>query len=80
MDYVPVYEDETWGAAAAVPGLATVDIDPARQQLIGLKTTQGEMGSQWVGPGARSVGVAIDETRVRSYQPENLACSSSSST
>ena len=41
-----------------------IDIDPARQQLIGLKTTevsQGPVGGAW-----RTVGrVAIDETRVR---------------
>lgn len=62
MDYVPVYEDEV--AAPAVDGLATVEIDPARQQLIGLKTTEvvwGDVGGAW-----RTVGrVAIDETRVR---------------
>jgi Cu(I)/Ag(I) efflux system membrane fusion protein len=62
MDYVPVYQDEVAGAAVA--GLATVDIDPARQQLIGLKTSEvvwGDVGGAW-----RTVGrVAIDETRVR---------------
>ncbi|MGC4115994.1 MAG: efflux RND transporter periplasmic adaptor subunit [Myxococcales bacterium] len=65
MDYVPVYEDEASGAAASnVPGQATVDIDPARQQLIGLTTAQvtaGPVGGAW-----RTTGrVAIDETRVR---------------
>ncbi|MEI9941912.1 MAG: efflux RND transporter periplasmic adaptor subunit [Pseudomonadota bacterium] len=63
MDYVPVYEDELPGSPA-ISGLATVDIDPARQQLIGLRTTevsQGAVGGAW-----RTVGrVAIDETRVR---------------
>ena len=63
MDYVAVYEDEVAGAPA-VAGLATVDIDPARQQLIGLKTSEvvwGDVGGAW-----RTVGrVAIDETRVR---------------
>lgn len=48
----------------AVDGLAPVDIDPARQQLIGLETvavTRGEIGGSW-----RTVGrVAMDETRVR---------------
>jgi membrane fusion protein, copper/silver efflux system len=56
------------GAAApsgpSVGGLAPVEIDPARQQLIGLKTaevTHGPIGGAW-----RTVGrVAIDETRVR---------------
>jgi Cu(I)/Ag(I) efflux system membrane fusion protein len=51
-------------AGAPVPGLATVDIDPSRQQLIGLRTvevTRGSVGGSW-----RTVGrVAIDETRVR---------------
>jgi Cu(I)/Ag(I) efflux system membrane fusion protein len=48
----------------SVGGLAPVEIDPARQQLIGLKTadvTHGPIGGAW-----RTVGrVAIDETRVR---------------
>ena len=51
-------------AAPSVGGLAPVEIDPARQQLIGLKTaevTRGPIGGAW-----RTVGrVAIDETRVR---------------
>lgn len=63
MDYLPVYEDEA-STSSAVSGLATIDIDPARQQLIGLKTvevTEGPVGGAW-----RTVGrVAIDETRVR---------------
>ena len=55
----------TNGAASpSVGGLAPVEIDPARQQLIGLKTaevTHGPIGGAW-----RTVGrVAIDETRVR---------------
>jgi Cu(I)/Ag(I) efflux system membrane fusion protein len=62
MDYLPVYEDEAVGAAAA-EGLATVSIDPQRQQLIGLRTaevTRGPVGTSW-----RTVGrVAVDETRV----------------
>ncbi|HET9960118.1 MAG TPA: efflux RND transporter periplasmic adaptor subunit [Polyangiaceae bacterium] len=48
----------------SVPGLASVEIDPERQQLIGLRTaevTRGPVGGAW-----RTVGrVAIDETRVR---------------
>lgn len=63
MDYLPVYQDEV-GSGAAVSGMAAVEIDPARQQLIGLKTavvTEGPVGGSW-----RTVGrVAIDETRVR---------------
>ncbi len=63
MDYLPVYEDEARSGAAPVEGLATVQIDPQRQQLIGLKTaavTRGSVGAAW-----RTVGkVAVDETRV----------------
>jgi Cu(I)/Ag(I) efflux system membrane fusion protein len=62
MDYLPVYEDEAKGSSG-VEGLATVQIDPARQQLIGLRTapvTGGPVGGSW-----RTVGrVAVDETRV----------------
>ncbi len=65
MDFVPVYRDEVGGEgrAGAVEGLATVRIDPQRQQLIGLRTaevTRGPVGATW-----RTVGkVAVDETRV----------------
>ena len=63
MDYLPVYESDL-GGSSAVSGLANVEIDAARQQLIGLKTaevTEGPVGGAW-----RTVGrVAIDETRVR---------------
>ena len=63
MDYVPVYEDEV-PHSPAIAGLVAVDIDPARQQLIGLKTTEVSQGS--VGGAWRTVGrVAVDETRVR---------------
>jgi len=62
MDYLPVYEDEVSGASP-VEGLATVAIDPQRQQLIGLRTTEvsrGPVGASW-----RTVGkVAVDETNV----------------
>jgi Cu(I)/Ag(I) efflux system membrane fusion protein len=62
MDYVPVYSDEG-GGSPSVRGLATVGIDPQRQQLIGLRTapvTEGPVGGSW-----RTVGrVAVDETRV----------------
>jgi membrane fusion protein, copper/silver efflux system len=48
---------------APVEGLATINIDPARQQLIGLRTaaaTRGQVGGSW-----RTVGrVAVDETRI----------------
>lgn len=63
MDYLPVYADDV-AAPSSVAKLATVDIDPARQQLIGLKTvdvSEGPIGGAW-----RTVGrVAMDETRVR---------------
>jgi Cu(I)/Ag(I) efflux system membrane fusion protein len=51
MDYVPVYADELADSGPApVPGMATVAIDPARQQLIGLRTTEvtaGPVGGGW---------------------------------
>ncbi|HET8732500.1 MAG TPA: efflux RND transporter periplasmic adaptor subunit, partial [Anaeromyxobacteraceae bacterium] len=63
MDYVPVYSDEV-GGEKPVEGLATVNIDPSRQQLIGLRTadvTRGKIAGAW-----RTVGrVAVDETRVK---------------
>jgi Cu(I)/Ag(I) efflux system membrane fusion protein len=64
MDYLPVYQDELNGEAAPAPeGLSAVNIDPARQQLIGLRTTaaeRGEVGGSW-----RTTGrVTVDETRV----------------
>jgi Cu(I)/Ag(I) efflux system membrane fusion protein len=63
MDYLPVYEDEALGGGA-VEGLATVNIDPARQQLIGLTTAEvrpGPVGGSW-----RTVGrVQVDPTGVR---------------
>jgi len=63
MDYLPVY-DEGAPPSSSVAGLATIEIDPERQQLIGLHTTEvteGAVGGAW-----RTVGrVAIDETRVR---------------
>ena len=64
MDYLPVYADETADGGPAAEGMSVVQIDPARQQLIGLRTarvTSGPVGGTW-----RTVGrVAIDETRVR---------------
>jgi len=66
MDFIPVYEDELAGGGAAAPpvdGLTTVNIDPARQQLIGLRTAPAEVGP--VGGAWRTNGkVAVDETRV----------------
>lgn len=47
-----------------VDGLGLVELDPARQQLIGLKTAQADVGV--VGGALRtSARVAVDETRVR---------------
>ncbi len=64
MDYLPVYEDEIAGGGAPVEGLATVSIDPMRQQLIGLhsvETKRGPVGGSW-----RTVGrVQVDPTGVR---------------
>jgi Cu(I)/Ag(I) efflux system membrane fusion protein len=61
----PVYADEVGAnGASSVVGLATVDIDPARQQLIGLETASVTRGS--VSGTFRTIGrVAVDETRVR---------------
>ena len=65
MDYLPVYQDDLQdGGGEPVPGLATVNIDPARQQLIGLRTapvTIGNIAGSW-----QTVGrVQVDPTRVR---------------
>lgn len=64
MDYLPVYRDEEQGGGASVDGLATVTIDPARQQLIGLQiapVTRGSVSGSW-----RTVGrVEVDPTQVR---------------
>ena len=67
MDFIPVYSDEVGaggGAGAPAPeGLATVNIDPARQQLIGLRTAPVEKGP--VGSALRTNGrITPDETRV----------------
>jgi Cu(I)/Ag(I) efflux system membrane fusion protein len=64
MDYVPVYEDELQNGASSVEGFATVDIDPSRQQLIGLKTvtvTRGPVSGAW----RTFARIAVDERRVR---------------
>jgi Cu(I)/Ag(I) efflux system membrane fusion protein len=62
MDYLPVYEDEGRGGQA-IEGLATITIDPARQQLIGLRTApviEGAFSGSW-----RTVGrIEVDPTRV----------------
>ncbi len=56
--------------ASSVPGMATVNIDPARQQLIGLSTAEVVPGT--VGGRIRTVGhVGVDETRVRRINVKN---------
>ena len=63
MDYVPVYADDLSDNSPPVAGLATVDIDPSRQQLIGLSTAEAKLAK--VGGAWRTVGrVVVDETRV----------------
>jgi Cu(I)/Ag(I) efflux system membrane fusion protein len=62
MDFVPVFDEAD--ARTEVDGLGLVELDPARQQLIGLKTAQADVGV--VGGALRtSARVAVDETRVR---------------
>ncbi len=62
MDYLPVYQDELDGKGA-LEGLATVKIDPERQQLIGLRIVAASTGS--IGGAWRTSGrVAVDETRI----------------
>ncbi|HWA78541.1 MAG TPA: efflux RND transporter periplasmic adaptor subunit [Polyangiaceae bacterium] len=72
MKLVKIAKDdrkESWPSAdtpsaAPVASLASIEIDPERQQLIGLKTA--EVKTALLGGSIRSVGrVAIDETRVR---------------
>lgn len=57
-------EDGAAGSAGQVQGMATVTIDPARQQLIGLRTapvSEGALGASW-----RTVArIQVDPTRVR---------------
>ena len=51
-------------ARSEVDGLASIEIDPARQQLIGLKTALVDTGP--IGGAFRTVGrVSVDETQVR---------------
>ena len=50
MDYVAVHEDEVGGGESTVSGRATVSIDPAQQQLIGLRTvgaTRSKISGGW---------------------------------
>ncbi len=63
MQLVPANQPSAELVGASTSGLATVGIDPQRQQLIGLRTApveEGQVGGSW-----RTVGrVAVDETRV----------------
>src|SRR5499427_1419024 len=64
MDYLPVYEGELNAGAVPLEGLATVSIDPARQQLIGLRTA--EVKRENIAGSWRTVGrVQVDPTGVR---------------
>lgn len=57
-------EPQTMTPRTEVDGLGLVELDPARQQLIGLKTAQADVGV--VGGALRtSARVSVDETRVR---------------
>lgn len=70
MDYVPVYEDDASASVAKDLGLATVNIDPQRQQLIGLRTA--EATQQRISGQIRTTGrVAMDETRVHHVNVKN---------
>ncbi len=62
MDLVPI--EQVQGGASDVAGLATVTIDPARQQLIGLRTAKVSEGPTG-GELRATVRLAADETRVR---------------
>ncbi|MGZ6515648.1 MAG: efflux RND transporter periplasmic adaptor subunit [Actinomycetota bacterium] len=67
MDYIPVYPEQTMGAPTP-PGTSTVQIDPAQQRLIGLKTAKVARIS--FDATIRTTGrVAFDETRVVKVQP-----------
>ncbi|NUO19460.1 efflux RND transporter periplasmic adaptor subunit [bacterium] len=62
MDYLPVYEEDSSGDSD-VNGRAAVEIDPKRQQLIGLRIAKAEKAG--ISGGWRTVGrVEIDPTRV----------------
>lgn len=63
MDYIPVYEGDG-STSETVKNRAEVEIDPQRQQLIGLRTavaTQQDISTDWTTVGR----VQADPTRVR---------------
>jgi multidrug efflux pump subunit AcrA (membrane-fusion protein) len=60
MDYVPVYEHEA--AEHVVPGRATIQVDPDRAALLGVRSEP--VGVASAGGRLRTVGrIAVDETR-----------------
>ncbi|WP_342374471.1 efflux RND transporter periplasmic adaptor subunit [Myxococcus stipitatus] len=64
MDLVSMASSPTTPGGPTVEGLATVAIDPSRQQLIGLRTApvmEGKVGGTWRTNGR----IAQDETRIR---------------
>ncbi len=65
MDYVPVYVEEASARSdTEVKGRATITIDPARQQMIGLRTAPVVLGE--VGGAFRTVGrLEVDPTLVK---------------
>jgi Cu(I)/Ag(I) efflux system membrane fusion protein len=65
MDYVPVYVEEASARSdTEVKGRATITIDPARQQMIGLRTAPVVLGE--VGGAFRTVGrIEVDPTLVK---------------
>ena len=68
MAYVPVYPEDVEPAGAAPSGFATVKIDAARRNLIGLKTTPVRKAD--LAGAIRTVGrVAMDERRLAKVQP-----------
>lgn len=67
MDYIAVYPEAATGAPLP-SGMSTVQIDPAQQRLIGLKTAKAKVVA--FDPTIRTTGrVAFDETRVVKVQP-----------
>jgi Cu(I)/Ag(I) efflux system membrane fusion protein len=65
MDYLPVYGDEVNDtASSSVTGLAAVNINPQRQQSIGLRTVSVTRGT--ISASLRTTGrIQADPTRVR---------------
>ena len=63
MDFVPVYEDETAGAASSVPGRAAVLLPPERRQVLGIRSEPARR--ERIDRVIRTVGrIAPDERRL----------------